>query len=57
MYKDIVQVKQILKHREKEDSLPQLEVSVYDTMRNDKVKQHRSELVSKRLFYIFIHVE
>ena len=42
----ILQVKEILHLRIKEEAASQLSVSVYDTERNEKAKLHRQELVN-----------
>ncbi len=39
------EVQEILNDRTKEESVSECEISVYDTMRNEKAKKHRKELV------------
>ena len=39
------EVREILNERTKEEAASELEISVYDTMRNEKAKKHRQELV------------
>ena len=39
------EVREILNDRTKEEAASELEISVYDTMRNEKAKKHRQELV------------
>lgn len=39
-----MQVQEILKDRTREESKSDLEISVYDTERNEKAKKHRQEL-------------
>ena len=43
------EVREILNDRTKEEAASELEISVYDTMRNEKAKKHRQELVSASL--------
>ena len=45
-YGVFVQVKEILNERTKEETTLELDISVYDTERNEKAKKHRRELVS-----------
>lgn len=40
------EVREVLNDRTKEESASELDISVYDTMRNEKAKKHRQELVS-----------
>ncbi|KAK6999816.1 dynein regulatory complex subunit 7 [Biomphalaria glabrata] len=42
------EVKEILASRLKEEAKPQLEISVYDTERNEKAKKHRRDLEEKQ---------
>lgn len=41
----LFQVKEILNERTKEETTLELDISVYDTERNEKAKKHRRELV------------
>ena len=41
------EVREILNDRTHEETAQELEISVYDTERNEKAKKHRRELVSK----------
>ena len=41
------EVSEILNERTKEETYSELEISVYDTERNEKAKKHRKELVRK----------
>ena len=46
------QVQKILNERTREEATSEIEISVYDTMRNEKAKRHRKELVSlKKLIH------
>ena len=42
-----LQVQEILNDRTKEEVASELDISVYDTMRNEKAKNHRKDLVSR----------
>ena len=42
------EVRSILKERLEEETKSELEISVYDTDRNERAKKHRKELVSDR---------
>lgn len=42
------EVRNILKERLDEETKSELEISVYDTDRNERAKKHRKELVSHR---------
>lgn len=41
----------ILDSRQKEEIASELDISVYDTERNEKAKKHRGELVSLKILY------
>lgn len=45
----ILQVRAIIQERQEEDEKSELGLSIYDTERNDKTKQHRRELVRAAL--------
>lgn len=49
MSRNIFQVKEILQLRIKEEAASQLNVSVYDTERNEKAKLHRQQLVCHKI--------
>ena len=44
------EVCEILNDRTREETAQELEISVYDTERNEKAKKHRRELVSDQMF-------
>lgn len=52
----VLQVREILAERLKEESASELEISVYDTERNEKAKKHRRELVSVAFQFNFVLV-
>ena len=41
----MLKVQEILTDRTKEEVMSEVEISIYDTMRNEKAKKHRKELV------------
>lgn len=43
------EVREILNDRTQEEAQQELDISVYDTERNEKAKKHRRELVSSKL--------
>lgn len=49
------EVREILQDRTMEEASQELDISVYDTERNEKAKKHRRELVCCALSTIFMH--
>ena len=49
-------MKKILNDRTREEAASETEISVYDTMRNEKAKRHRKELVIHVVFTAFFPI-